>query len=70
MKGETPTREASVTYLRDYFPGQPFRDYDPYRKTCTPSIEGGARSLTVSLAALWSLATLATTLFHAWAYWG
>mmetsp|Transcript_45492 Transcript_45492/g.58336 ORF Transcript_45492/g.58336 Transcript_45492/m.58336 type:complete len:253 (+) Transcript_45492:81-839(+) len=27
---------------RDYFPGQPFRDFDPLRKTCTPSIEGAA----------------------------
>jgi hypothetical protein len=27
---------------RDYFPGQPFRDYDPARGTCTPSIEGAA----------------------------
>eukprot|EP00613_Pedinella_sp_CCMP2098_P000472 CAMPEP_0171636428 /NCGR_PEP_ID=MMETSP0990-20121206/27402_1 /TAXON_ID=483369 /ORGANISM="non described non described, Strain CCMP2098" /LENGTH=260 /DNA_ID=CAMNT_0012208553 /DNA_START=49 /DNA_END=831 /DNA_ORIENTATION=+ len=31
---------AKVT--RDYYPGQPFRDYDPGRQTCTPSIEGAA----------------------------
>ena len=43
------------TQLRDYFPGQPFRDYDPLRTTCTPSLEGiatfgrGARGLQVLL---------------------
>lgn len=27
---------------RDYFPGQPFRDFDPFRTTCTPHLEGAA----------------------------
>jgi len=39
-----PTNQRTQTgaVTRDYFPGQPFRDYDPGRKTCTPSLEGAA----------------------------
>ena len=58
---------------RDYFPGQPFRDYDPGRQTCTPSIEGaaghGARPSSLLTALVVVLATTAvavTGIFGRW----
>ena len=55
---------------RDYFPGQPFRDYDPFRATCTPSLEGAASLGRGGGSGLLAKALLATAaLYTTWA-WG
>lgn len=66
FNGYTP-ETGKVT--RDYFPGQPFRDYDPGRQTCTPSIEGAASrgaSPSALLLVLTALATAAAALGNTW----
>jgi len=58
--------EAAKPYLRDFFPGQPFRELDPNRAVCTPSIEGAAPRVPPPLALMAICATFAIFLPRWW----
>ena len=70
FNGDFPERQNNDgDYMRDMFPGQPFRDYNKFNTWCTPSIKGaapgrgGGGSLALGLAAPLAATVL---LLHLW----